>query len=154
MTKFIYSALLIFSANVFAGPIAVQEIDLAKEQAVRELILDQKIHAHELSKQGQFPFIKVHVSDRDCNDGAGSAACWKACSREGFGSGTCAGRCGVTTELGSVACWNACSKEGFGSGTCSSRCGTQTPGGSAACWEACSKEGFGSATCSSRCGTN
>jgi hypothetical protein len=84
----------------------------------------------------------------------GSRACWSACTKEGYASGTCATRCGVNLSGGSAACWAACTKEGYASGTCATRCGVNTPGGSKSCWAACTKEGYSSGTCATRCGTN
>lgn len=86
--------------------------------------------------------------------GAGSEACWEKCGSEGYSSSTCSSRCGISTGDGSAACWARCGTEGYGSSTCASRCGTDTSDGAAACWNQCTKEGYGSSTCSSRCGTN
>ena len=173
----ILSCFLIFgSFGAFAAPapgISPAELELAATQAKRELLLDHYYAARdrELAKtekaspslsNNRFDFGVLGLDSNSCldscvaqcNGGGGGAACWAACTREGYGSAACAGRCGTSTDGGSEACWAGCTKEGYGSAACAGRCGINTNRGSEACWAGCTKEGYGSSACASRCGTS
>lgn len=157
MQLFTFAIGLFVSGHVFASGITSGDIELAKRQAVQELLITQKIHDQEAAlKSGAMALLgKVELMHRDpnCDDShGGSSPCWDMCVKEGYGSSTCSSRCGVSTNEGAGACWKVCGGEGYGSSTCSSRCGTNTRVGRAACWDMCGKEGYGSSTCSSRCG--
>lgn len=132
---------------------------LAKKAAITDLELQAKYAAQDESlrrQKGDLTFLGA-IADvpPECEpSGGGSAACWKACTNEGYSSNTCANRCGTTTSGGSAACWKACGNEGYSSNTCANRCGTATHGGSEACWDMCTHEGNSSSTCANRCGTH
>lgn len=118
MRKLFFLLVIFLMPSVQAAP-SEKDLDLAKKDAVRDLLLQ--------SRQVRSERVATPARDEadlhDCESGAGSAACWKACTQEGYSSSTCAGRCGTSTSDGSSACWKACTEEGYSSSTCADRCG-------------------------------
>jgi hypothetical protein len=174
LKKLVMIGFLLFASGLNAK--SVNETDLIARDAIHDakltkaqLIKEKGIKKVFRQKQATFNSLFGFKTDsfgscedqyaacrngEDNNSGSGSQSCWDRCTQEGYGSSTCAGRCGVNTGSGSESCWNKCSAEGYGSSTCAGRCGIDTGSGSETCWDKCSSEGYGSSTCAGRCGVD